>query len=58
MIVTVCVLTTGAILNVREAGAVDSTGGDSTLRVAPTDCGLPAIATPVLLNAASEIVPP
>ena len=56
--VMVCVLTTGAILNVSEAGAVERAGGDNTLRLTPTDCGLPAIAAPALLNAASEIVPP
>ena len=52
--VMVCVLTTGVILKVSEAGAVERTGGDNTLRLTPTDCGLPAITVP----AASEIVPP
>ncbi len=54
----ICVLTLGVIVNVSEIGAVDSAGGANTLRVTPTDCGLPVMAMPELFNAASEIVPP
>lgn len=56
--VIVCVLTLGVILNVSEMGVVDSAGGNNTLRVTPTACGLPVMAIPELFSAASEIVPP
>ena len=59
VIVIFCAAGPGVILKVREAGVTESAGGFTAVTVSetPTDCGLPAIAAPVLSTAASEMLP-
>lgn len=57
LMLTCCELVPVARLKESEAGLVESTGGEDTLRVILTDRGLPVIAIPLLSTAASEIAP-
>jgi hypothetical protein len=57
VMVMFCVAGPGVMLKVREPGVTVSAGGAETVSVTPTDCGLPPMAAPALLTAASEMLP-